>query len=311
LANLLNVKHHHVVFTLPKPLRHIRNRNSKIILDLLFNASAQALKEWFLKRHNIIPGIVSILHTAGSDLKDHPHIHMIVTAGGLSNEDFSVAKLNSEFLTRQRFLANKFKTIFSKSLLDLYNLKKLNLHKSKIEDPIKFKQFINNIKQKQWIVSIQKPLEDLNQIVGYVGRYTKRTCISEYKISSIKGQFISFQFNDYKNTPRGQKPIVATKTMHYVQFLDQLLFHVPDKSFRMVRYFGAYNSNYKKYLPLNEAKIQFEKTHTDESFWSDFAAVRLLDIQNGKPDPLLCPQCKTYLTDHEVFFPFKTFINDS
>lgn len=299
-----------MVFTLPKPLRHIRNRNSKLILDLLFNASAQALKEWFFKRHNIIPGIVSILHTAGSDLKDHPHIHMIVSAGGIDAEHFTITKLQSDYLTRQRFLADKFKIIFSNKLIQLFENGELNLTKSKLNDPIKFKQFINKINQKQWIVSIQKPLEDLEQIVGYVGRYSKRTCLSEYKIANINNEFITYKFNDYKNTPRGKKPRVAFKTLHFIQFLDQLLFHVPDKSFRMVRYFGAYNSNYKKHIPSNSTIPQIN-SELDPNDWTEFSTVRKLDIQNGKPDPLLCPKCQTLMTENEICFPYKIFINDS
>lgn len=235
---------------------------------------------------------------------------MIVSAGGIDAELFSIRKLDSDFLTRQRFLANKFKVIFSKKLIQLFESAKLNLTKSKLNDPVKFKQFINKINQKQWIVSIQKPLEDLEQIVGYVGRYSKRTCLSEYKIVSIKNQYITFKFNDYKNTPRGEKPRVAFKTLHFVQFLDQLLFHVPDKSFRMVRYFGAYNSNYKKHIPSKSTTTQIN-SELEDNEWTEFSTVRNLDIQNGKPDPLLCPNCQTLMTENEICFPYKIFINDS
>ena len=82
LSRLINDKHHHVVTTLPKQLRFLADKNYKLIYDLLFKVSAQILKSWFKSKHNLLPGIVSVLHTAGSDLKFHPHIHMLLSAGG-------------------------------------------------------------------------------------------------------------------------------------------------------------------------------------------------------------------------------------
>jgi len=298
LNNLLPIKHHHIVFTLPKPIRNIQKRNAKLILNLFFEASTQALKEWFAFKHNIIPGIVAVLHTAGSDLKHHPHIHMIVSAGGLNAKDLSIQELQAEFLTRQRFLANKFKKIFNDKLIANHKLIKLGPTLSKSTE---FKSFINKINQKQWIVSIQKPLEDLNQIVNYVGRYSKRTCVSEYNITNINGDLITFKFKDYKNTPRGQKPKFAFKTIHFTKFLDLLLQHVPQRKFRMVRYAGAYNSCYKKYIPKKDPITAEEIIYPNQD-WSDFPNIRKLDILNGKPDPLQCPNCKTIMTEYIIIF---------
>ena len=298
LNNLLDIKHHHIVFTLPKPIRNIQKRNAKIVLNTFFDAANQTLKEWFAVKHNCIPGIVAVLHTAGSDLKHHPHIHMIVSAGGLNCNDLSVQELQSEFLTRQRFIANKFKRIFSKKISSLHP--KLNLGSS-LSKPSNFKAFLNKINKKQWIVSIQKPLDNLEHIVKYVGRYSKRTCISEYAISSIENQFITLRFKDYKNTPRGQKPKYAFRKLHYTKFLDLLLQHVPEKGFRMVRYAGAYNSVYKKYIP-QYSKTTAEDIINDNVQWDEFPHIRKLDIENGKDDPLVCPNCKTLMIDKIVIF---------
>lgn len=298
LNNLLPIKHHHIVFTLPKPIRNIQKRNHILILNLFFEAATQAIKEWFAFKHNIIPGIVAVLHTAGSDLKHHPHIHMIVSAGGLNAKNLQIQELKSDFLTRQRFLANKFKVIFNQKLIT--NLKNIKLGPT-LSQPIHFKKFLNNINQKQWIISIQKPLKDLNHIVNYVGRYSKRTCISEYNIVNIKNDFITFKFKDYKNTPRGQKPNIALRTLHFTKFLDLLLQHVPHKKFRMVRYAGAYNSCYKKYIP-SKNPITPEDIINDNVQWEEFYNIRKLDKINGKPDPLLCPNCKIIMTEYVILF---------
>jgi len=296
--------------TLPKPLRHICKLNQALIYNLLFGLSAKILQEWFLHKHNIIPGIVSVLHTAGSDLKHHPHVHMIVTAGGLDPTSLKPKNLKGYFLTRQRFLANKLRKAFIDKLSRLYKNNKLILPTKWKDSKLKFNTWLKNIADKQWIVSIQKPLEDLNQIVGYVGRYTKRACISEYKILSINDDYISFKFNDYKNTPRGQAPLQSIRKLHFNQFFDLLLQHVPDKNYRMVRYFGCYASHYKKHLPKHDIKSSELSEVNLEHSWGEFEELRKKDIQNGKPDPLSCPHCKSQLDFDKIYFHNTQTIDD-
>jgi len=258
-----------------------------------------------------LPGIVSVLHTSGSDLKDHPHVHMIVTGGGLDIETLEVKKLKGYFLTRQRYLANKFRDLVIKKLIYLNSQSKIKLPLKWKSNPEEFARWMKSLRSKQWIVSIQKPLEDLNQIVGYAGRYTKRACISEYKIESISADYISFKYNDYKNTARGESPKQTIKRMHYVKFFDSLMQHVPNKSFRMVRYYGCYTSYYKKDLPVNEKPIgKKEEVELDHS-WGEYEELRKMDIQKGKPDPLSCPTCKTQLNFVGLYFTKTKYYDDS
>jgi len=293
LMTLLNIKHHHIIFTLPAPFRFLAKKNGDLIHNLLFKLSAQVLKDWFRIKHNILPGIVSVLHTAGSDLKYHPHIHMIVTGGGLDLTSNQFTVLENDYLTKQRFLANKLKILFKKALLQLHKNNKLIVPK-KINHPLKISNWIDQIAQKHWIVSIQNPLDDLQQIVGYVGRYTKRSCISEYKIKENNHRIV-FEYNDYKNTPRGHKPLIARKYLKPTQFLDKLLQHVPQAGFKSVRYYGLYSSFYKKQLPKSlkvdidlDLENDFEDTHYQ---WGEHEALRKKQIVRGKPDPLHCYCC--------------------
>jgi len=311
LNNLLDIKHHHIVMTLPKPLRHICNLNQSLIYNLLFKLSSKTLQDWFLHKHNIIPGIVSVLHTAGSDLKHHPHVHMIVSAGGLDSLSLKHKKLKGYFLTRQRFLANKLREAFIDQLTRLHKNNKLILPAKWNDSNFKFNLWLKDISDKQWIVSIQKPLNDLNQIVGYVGRYTKRACISEYKILSIDNDYISFKFNDYKNTTRGQAPLQSIRKLHFNKFFDLLLQHVPDKNFRMVRYYGCYASNYKKHLPRHNIQSQnIDHIQIDHS-WGEYEELRKKDIINGKPDPLNCPNCNAQLDFDKMYFHQTPKVDDA
>lgn len=292
LSKLINDKHHHVVTTLPKQLRGLAKKNGNLLFDLLFQSSAQILKSWFKSKHNVLPGIVSVLHTAGSDLKFHPHIHMLVSGGGksLGGEEYKILKQN--YLCSQQFLGEQLKIKFRMGLIKLHKSGKLKVHPS-LEKKKKFINWLYNIKQDHWIVSIQKSLEDVEQIVGYVGRYTKRACLSEYKIESIEPR-IKFRFNDYANSPRQGKPKEAIREMDPHEFLDALLQHVPDKRYQKVRYFGLYNSRHLNKIPdyLKLSK-RIEREEKEREFdHHEFELYRQAFIKAGKADPLYCPICK-------------------
>lgn len=308
LSKLCNIKHHHVVFTLPQPFRHIAKLNEKLFYNILFSATSKGIMDWFKKKHNIKPGIISVLHTAGSDLKYHPHIHMIVTAGGLNLDSSKIIEFKKDFLTRQRFLAEKFKQYFFIELFKNLTKGKLKLSRRFQNEPEKFKRWARAIRDKHWIASIQKPLSNIENIVGYVGRYTKRACLSEYKILSVNNDTIKILFNDYKNTPKGTKTLQSIKSFTHSQFFDELLQHVPLEKFRMVRYFGIYTSHYKKIIE-NHTRIQNEQTHKLIP-QGDFAQFRLLEMLNGKPDPLRCSNCDTVMAFDEVLYIDSKFIND-
>lgn len=293
LTRLLNIKHHHIITTLPKPLRKLSKKNDNTLYDLLFRVSAEVIKSWFITKHGILPGIVSVLHTGGSDLKYHPHVHMVVTGGGYQVKDKKYISLKEDFLCRQKFIGRQLKINYIMALTKL-NKKGLLKVPQRIADPRSFKNWLFQINQKHWIVSIQKPLEDVQQIVGYVGRYTKRACLSEYKILSISPR-IEFKYNDYKNSKAGQKPKQSVKSLKPIEFLDQLLQHVPDKRYRMVRYFGLYNSRYLSKIPQDQKinKDELEQAiEIEEMNLGDFELYRKAFLKAGLEDPLFCKACQ-------------------
>ena len=174
----------------------------------------------------------------------------------------------------------------------------------------KEKMNLGRKKEKHWIVSIQAPLEDLEQIVGYVGRYTKRACLSEYKIEEIGSQ-IKFRYNDYKNTPRGEKPRESIKILSPDDFLDALLQHVPKKRYRMVRYYGLYNSAYLKKIPeelRGQKNEKRELENEDDLDWGEFSELRKRQIRLGRKDPLYCEDCERDLKLIKIELKGKEFV---
>lgn len=302
LGHLLEMKHHHVVMTLPSSLRGMSSRNGDLLHDLLFRKSSEVLKKWFQSTHGIECGIVSVLHTSGSDLKYHPHVHMIVSGGGM-NGAFA-EELSGVYLCSQRSLANAFRRAYLKGLLSLYEKGELE---GVSKDRASFFKWLGSVNKQQWIVSIQRPLRDVSQIVGYVGRYTKRSCMSEYKLESIDEGKIRFRFNDYKNTPRGEKAVEGMRQMSSGEFLDALLQHVPEKGYRMVRYYGLYSS--RKYSEVAEeykAKPREEEEweSPDGEEWGEFGAYRQRQLKLNGKDPLYCNECERVYRDvGKVYYP--------
>lgn len=300
LSRLAPIKHHHIVFTLPVSIRGVSKLNGDKLHDHLFNSAKKTVIGYYEERYKLKPGIVSVLHTFGSDLSYHPHVHMIVTAGG-QNDESEIEELKGDYLVSQRKLANRFRGVFMSGLR-----RKIKSGEVILPERLQIKRRQNKwegrLKAEQWICSIQKPLRDIFQIVGYVGRYTKRACISEYKIESIKSDEIIFVANDYKNTKRGEKPKQREIRLSYVEFLDRLLQHVPTKRYRMVRYSGLYNSHYLKKQGEKYKEENYNKLDEKEIEIYRYRVYRELVKSESGRDPLICPTCKKELVFRQLVF---------
>ncbi len=292
LVRLLDVSHHHIVMTLPKSYRHLSKLNGDKLHNILFRMSAQTVQEWFVKKYGLKIGIVSVLHTAGSDLKYHPHVHMIVSRGGMDKSKGVYHFPLGSYLCKQRDLGLVFRQKFNESLISSYIKGEIKTP-SKVQTVLELRQWINRQSSRPWIVNIEAPLSNIEAIIGYVGRYTKRACLSEYKLVGEKDGVISFVFNDYKNTPRGSKPLQSIRSYKATEFLDKLLQHVPTKGYKMVRYYGLYNSAYLSSLPIDYRREEEEILALEEDYdWGEYEQLRKVYLRSGRLDPLYCGYCK-------------------
>ncbi len=293
LSQLIDCKHHHIVFTLPAALRPLAKDNSKIIYNILFKSSAETLIDWFKAKYGITPGIISVEHTAGEDLKYHLHVHMVCTAGGIKNgtEEFFHTKDN--YLVRIEFLKKSFRWHFENLLIKAFDKEELqHPYKSRQE----FMKFIKQLNTKAWVISIQKALKDPESIVRYVCRYTKRACLSEHKIKSFDGEYISFEYKDYRDRNKDGKPKFKIITLHYRDFFPRLLQHVPMKNFRMIRYYGVYHRIKKIPEKLKQQKTKQQDQYPDTEPWHE------LQLKKTGTDPLICEKCKKNMILIETVF---------
>ncbi|MGE5421162.1 MAG: transposase, partial [Chloroflexota bacterium] len=235
--NMLNIPHRHVVFTLPHQMNFLVQRNKFILLNTLMQTSAETLKDWMSYKYGLQPGIISVLHTAGENKHSHFHTHMILSWGGIDNNR-TLQQIKGKFV-KYAYLKDKFRKIFEKKLTDLFTSGKLDHSFKGIED---FKRFLSGLNEKKWIINFEEPIDTPEAVIRYIGRYSKRACLSEYKITMMEGEFIGFRYKDYKKKDSEGKPLEKETILNYRDFFPLLLQHVPLPRFRLVRYYGIYSN---------------------------------------------------------------------
>jgi hypothetical protein len=289
-CNMLNIPHRHVVFTIPHQFNFLIIRNKFLLLNTLMQTSAEALKDWISYKFDLQPGIISVLHTFGEQKDNHFHTHMILSWGGV-DKNRTVQQIKGKYV-KYDYLKSKFRGIFEKRLVDFFDSGKLD---HDFRDVIEFKRFIKRVNNKNWIIHLEDPMETPADVIRYIGRYSKRACLSEYKITFIEGEFIGFRHKDYKNKDYFGHPIEKEKVLNYRDFFPLLLQHVPLPRFRLVRYYGIYSN--RGHL----SKELFCSAGED-------VKVNWRDVQQSETgqDPLICKKCNVIKTYSHSFAESKS-----
>jgi hypothetical protein len=249
--DLLNTNYFHVVFTLPHELNPLALTSRRTLLDLLFDASSQALLKVAAnpQRLGAEIGFLSILHTWGSNLLPHYHIHAVVPGGGLSADHKRwIHTSHPMFLLPVPVLRTVFRNKFLAGLCHLYRNGLLNLRASAapLRDPAVFEHLIDKLKNKKWYVHAEPPFGGPEHVLRYLGRYTHRMAISNHRITAFDGERVSFRWRDYAH---GGKQRVMT--LDAVNFLCRFFLHVLPKGFVRIRRYGLLSNRFRKeLLPL-------------------------------------------------------------
>ena len=240
---LLNIPHRHAVATLPHELNPLMKNNYKLLNNALLRAAAETLKDWTNAKYNIKIGIMSVLHTFGEKKNQHNHVHMIVSSGGVHNRTGELVIRNEKFIP-YKFLSKKFRIKFEDKLTELFDNDKLeHSFKNKIE----LLKLLKKINKNNWRFHFQPPMDNPLKVIKYIGRYSKRACLSESKITNIQSEYISFRYKDNRDRDTENKAKEKILTLHYSDFFPRLLQHVPPSRFQIIRYYGLYaNSNKTK-----------------------------------------------------------------
>ena len=295
IGRLLPVPYFHVVFTIPDALNPLALRNKKAVFDILFAAASQTLLGIARDQKHLGAqlGFTMVLHTWGQNLLFHPHVHCVVTGGGLSTDATRWIAAREKYLLPVKVLAKLFRGKFLAALDQAYQNAELDLAGSTAEltNPEQWRRFKDGLYHKHWVVYAKPPFGGAEQVFNYLGRYTHRIAISNHRIVNFADGKVTFWWKDYADGC--QKKLM---TLEAVEFLRRFLLHVLPHGFVRIRHYGlcaSANVNTKLVVarrllePDDAAPTDAEPVLAEpKPWWERFREQTGVDV-------MACPCCKT------------------
>ena len=278
---VLNIKYYHIVFTIPSELSTIAIQNQEKIYKILFRSSSETLQELARDEKYLGAeiGFFSILHTWGQNLMYHPHVHLVVTGGGLTEVNTWKEKEEDFFIPVQvmsRVFREKFLDYMKKEKIEFYGSNK------DLENPASYNSLIQKMYDKEWMVYCKEPFKKAECVIQYLGRYTHRVAISNERIFKIEGEKVTLKWRDYKDNNKMKEMTISIQ-----EFIRRFLMHILPPHFMKIRYYGLLENRNKK-KKLLKCKIL---TRTKIYIKKQLPTLELLKQTLGK-DFNLCPHCK-------------------
>ncbi len=245
--DLLPVEYFHLVFTLPAEVAQIAYWNKRAVYGLLFKASAETVATIAAdsKRLGAKVGMTSVLHTWGSALTHHPHIHMIVPGGGLSKDGNRWISCKPGFFLHVRVLSRLFRRLFLEGLLALHRAEELAFFGDQIglSQPQAFAAYLVPLRKKEWVVYAKPPFGGPEAVLAYLSRYTHRVAISNSRLISADANTVAFQWKDYRIKTGDKRSVMRVATP---EFIRRFLIHVLPDRFHRIRHYGLLASSGRK-----------------------------------------------------------------
>ena len=279
---LIKVTHRHMVFTIPEELR-IYFRKDRKLLSLLPQLSYEVIRSYFYKRskrESFIPGVVAIIHTFGRDLKWNPHVHLLVTEGGMGKI--------TDWKKIDYFNYERFRKSWQKILLDAL---KNNIKKEKR----KFRNLVNYLYSAYpdgFYVYGNSKVRNEKAATNYVGRYTGRPAIADSRIISYDGENVTFYYDDHKTKER------VEVTLSAIDFIKKVIIHIADRQFKMIRYYGIYANKIKRKCKV--VKMVHEKIIEMKKKYKSWR--KRIQLSFGH-DPLSCLKCGKEMVLTDIVYP--------
>jgi hypothetical protein len=246
-ADLLPVGYFHVVFTLPAEVADIAFHNKAVIYDLLFHAASETMLTIAADPRHLGAriGITAVLHTWGSALTHHPHVHMIVPGGGIARDGTRWISSRPAFLLPVRVLGKLFRRLFLTRLLALYDSGKLRFYGSRahLSDRRAFLRHIAPVRKKPWVVYAKPPFAGPKAVLAYLSRYTHRVAISSRRLIAFDEASVTFRFKDYRRDGPERQSVM---TLSADEFIRRFLLHVLPRGFHRIRHYGLLSSSARK-----------------------------------------------------------------
>jgi len=242
-ADLLPVGYFHVVFTVPAEVADIAFHNKAVVYDLLFRVASETMVTIAADPRHLAAriGITAVLHTWGSAMTHHPHIHMIVPGGGIALDGTRWIAGRQGFLLPVRVLSKLFRRLFLTGLLDLYTHGDLAFfgERQRLSDRRAFLRHLAPLRQKKWVVYAKRPFAGPKAVLAYLARYTHRVAISNRRLIAMDKAGITFRYKDYRRDGAARHQVM---TLEPAEFIRRFLLHVLPRGFHRIRHYGLFAS---------------------------------------------------------------------
>jgi hypothetical protein len=296
-AELLPVGYFHLVFTLPGPIADIAYHNKRVIYDLLFKASAEAMLTIAAdpKHLGASIGITAVLHTWGSAMTHHPHVHMIVPGGGLSADRSRWISCRQHFFLPVRVLSRLFRRLFLQMLIAAHAAGRLRFfanHRA-LADVAAFGAYLAPLRKAEWVVYAKQPFGGPEAVLAYLSRYTHRVAISNHRLVKADESGVTFRYKDYRIDGPGRYKTMALPTH---EFIRRFLMHVLPKGLHRIRHYGLF-ANGQRAANLARAR---ELLHVVPPAAAS-QTVETADGSEPRAEPHPCPCCGGRMLVIEVF----------
>jgi predicted RNA-binding Zn-ribbon protein involved in translation (DUF1610 family) len=246
-ADLLPIEYYHVVFTLPAPVAAIGYYNKAVVYKLLFEVAAETLRTIAAdpKHLGAHIGATLVLHTWGSAMTHHPHVHGIVPGGGLSQDGERWIACNPGFFLPVRVLSRLFRRRFLEELGKAYDSGQLRFfgEYAELHNQQAFADWVAPLKQCEWVVYAKKPFAGPAAVLAYLSRYTHRVAISNQRLIASNEQGVTFRYKYYRAKGHNRR---KTMTLSQDEFMRRFLLHVLPSGFHRIRHYGLLANSGRK-----------------------------------------------------------------
>jgi hypothetical protein len=297
-AELLPVPYYHVVFTLPAAIADIAYQNKAVIYDLLFKASAETLTTIAAdpKHLGARVGVTSVLHTWGSALTHHPHIHMIVPGGGISLDGERWVACRPGFFLPVRVLSRLFRRLFLERLLAAHqaNCLKFFGDHSALAGAQAFAAYLAPLSRAEWVVYAKRPFGGPQAVLAYLSRYTHRVAISNSRLIAVGDNGVAFRWKDYRADGHERQKVMTLATG---EFIRRFLIRVLPHGFHRIRHYGLLASGTRADNIARARRLL--DISTAQSSTADTATSS--EASEPKPPAHSCPCCGGRMVIIETF----------
>ena len=243
-AELLPTQYFHVVFTLPEPIAAVALQNKKVLYNMLFRTSAEALRVIAAdpKHLGAEIGFLAILHTWGQTLLHHPHVHCVVPGGGIAADHSRWIACHPDFFLPVRVLSRLFRRLFLTQLRQAFAKGELRFFGTleHLRDAHAFDAYLKPTAQAEWVVYAKRPFGGPAHVLHYLARYTHRVAISNNRLLGLKDNRVTFAWKDYKHGAAQR-----TMTLEASEFIRRFLLHVLPGGFQHIRSYGFLGNRYR------------------------------------------------------------------